>query len=818
MDKVSFEKFLDASWWALREHLLSAYPGETSQIDYAASIEALQAKLQKLSSGPGQLSEVAMVASDLQGATVGKLPSILCKEDAVSAASSMSMVSSVRFQEEKEEHQVPVLPEFPDLLQKEELDDDDAPDGINHGDSSKFMVSELSDLSEAERRSIKHRLRIRLGHVTANKLVSGRSLHDAMCALGLTRYEEDEMNDFLNHLATFLDLHFEAPEDRSELTWSGASLAWLTRFQEDVRDLQPVWEWPSRTDSSHSLHSLHRDISKTSFADKSAKPLLTYNVAPCQAVMEIFLAHEGNIHKKIFGPKLFKMFKAMREVLMAGDTNRLVAELTFVRINDLAAPPEPIHFLMYLEPIIALIIIGNGIMIGFQTDPQYANWDSWVYFEHAFAGALLLEILLRFAVLGCREFWCGAESIWNFFDLFLCFVAYLDLILQAAATHPPESTGANLLRFFRLIRLARIVRVFRLKVMKDLRLMLRGLVAGCWTLALAFLLLFAVLYVMAGFATITIGGSPRIHELGLYPFFNNIPASMFTAFRCSTGDCTAEDGSSIAALLSREFGVGFILPYVASFLFVVMGIFNVILAVYVDITMKAAKENDAVTAEQYARESIRVARATRELLKKFAAGYHTFHVEEHHDHIHSHLQIKEAAELFTDDEIHENIEISKELFLLVVQDRGAQKLMDELDLPVNRAQLFDVIDADGSGSLHIQELVQGLLKIRGEVNKGDAIASLLAARAAQQKIEELRLEWSQQFEVFRQHFSKQMESHENFFLSSNSVYGKLLHRTSFDHRSSQPDPAHRPPPLEQLKVPQKPICVELVIDEPPAPE
>ena len=27
-----------------------------------------------------------------------------------------------------------------------------------------------------------------------------------------------------------------------------------------------------------------------------------------------------------------------------------------------------------------------------------------------------------------------------------------------------------------------------------------------------------------------------------------------------------------------------------------------------------------------ARESIRVARATRELLKKFAAGYHTFHV------------------------------------------------------------------------------------------------------------------------------------------------------------------------------------------------
>ena len=34
--------------------------------------------------------------------------------------------------------------------------------------------------------------------------------------------------------------HRVPSQDRSELTWSGASLAWLTRFQEDVRDLQPA--------------------------------------------------------------------------------------------------------------------------------------------------------------------------------------------------------------------------------------------------------------------------------------------------------------------------------------------------------------------------------------------------------------------------------------------------------------------------------------------------------------------------------------------------------------------------------------------------
>ena len=110
----------------------------------------------------------------------------------------------------------------------------------------------------------------------------------------------------------------------------------------------------------------------------------------------------------------------------------------------------------------------------------------------------------------------------------------------------------------------------------------------------------------------------------------------------------------------------FILFYVISYMLVTMGIFNVILAVYVDITMKAAKENDAVTAEQHARESIRVARTTRELLKKFAGAYHVFNEEDGKnklDKLPSHM-------LFTEEGLQDKVEITKELFLLVIQDRG----------------------------------------------------------------------------------------------------------------------------------------------------
>ena len=76
----------------------------------------------------------------------------------------------------------------------------------------------------------------------------------------------------------------------------------------------------------------------------------------------------------------------------------------------------------------------------------------------------------------------------------------------------------------------------------------------------------------------------------------------------------------------------------------------------------------------------------------------------------------------------------------MIQDRGVQQLMDELDLPPDRANLFEIIDADGSGTLRISELVQGLLKIRGEISKSDAIAALLATKAVYSMLEEIREE------------------------------------------------------------------------------
>ncbi|CAE7393669.1 rlmN, partial [Symbiodinium sp. CCMP2456] len=397
-----------------------------------------------------------------------------------------------------------------------------------------------------------------------------------------------------------------------------------------------------------------------------------------------------------------KVFQGVREILLAGDTNRLVAELTFVRINDLAAPPEPLHPLLLLEPFVALLIVANGVMTGVQTELE--DWEGWLYFELVFATALLLEILLRISYVGCKAFWCGPDMFWNWFDMSLLLTGMIDLGLQIARDQNTDIFAASLLRLCRLVRLVRIVKIFRLKFMSELRLMVKGLVAGIRTLLLAFSLLFAVIYVISGFTFMMIGNNAVTAEFHLGPFFETLPLTMFTAFRCFIGECIDDLGQPIPSLLARAYGLPFILGYVTSYMLVALGIFNVILAVYVDITMKAAKESEAVTAEQHFHESIRVARTTRELLKKFAAAYRLFHeMEDEHA---SHLDITSSAVLFTDEEIQDNITITKELFLLVIQDQEVQRLMDDLDMPVDRANMFEIIDADGSGNLQITELVQ----------------------------------------------------------------------------------------------------------------
>jgi len=464
-------------------------------------------------------------------------------------------------------------------------------------------------------------------------------------------------------------------------------------------------------------------------------PVRAWNVVPFRALVYAFVMDADS--RKIFGNSA-SHFKAVKEILLASDTNRLVAELTFVRINDLAAPQTARDPFLFLEPFVALLIMANAILLGIQTDESLQDWPWWPVIELGFTGAMFCETIFRLCVLGRNEYFCGVESSWNYFDMFLLITSIVDIILTFATAENGASSPTQLLRAFRLARLTRMFRVFRLKFIKELQLMIKGLVGGLRTLVLAFALLFVVLYIIAVFATITIGRGPELDGT-LRNLFRSVPSTMFTAFRCYSGECITEDGLPVALLLSNQFGWFFVLLYVAGYMLVTMGIFNVILAVYVDITMKAARENEARTSEQHERESIRVARLTRELVKKFKIAVETRQHDEEEDDLSRSPSGMKARSVSGDEEEgpSDQIQISKELFLLVIQDRQVQRLMDDLDLPKDRANLFEALDADSSGALHLAELAQGLLKVRGELKKTDTVATLLATKAVYATLEQM---------------------------------------------------------------------------------
>lgn len=527
--QLAFAHFLDASWQSFRSQMLQAY-SETLEASPLA-LQEWESRLRSKDSGLAKGNEYSDGKDDiimrpskdvqlLHTQPPTRLQSLHSFSEKVNEALSEVPV-------EVEVEGVAPPPDFEHLL-RQQSEADSIFEGQNDVENDEQVSKEISDSAT---QAIRHRLQVRLGAMNKNKLISGKLLVNTVEALGLTTYMEDDMNEFVNTLADYIELRFVKKEGKNGFRRSHSSNN-VFQFQDEHRDLlgRPVWHWPQGDESIQGSK------------DHGEKPKEAKNLVPLKALSDVFVTKDKELLKKIFGAPMMTQYEAMKEILLAGDTNRLVAELTFVRINDLAAPPEKIHPLIFIEPFVAVLILANGIMIGFQTDPRYEDWDGWIYLE-----------------------------------------------------------------------------------------------------------------------------------------------------------------------------------------------------VYVDITMRAAKESEAVTAEQHSRESIRIARTTRELLKKFAAAYRMFSdMDDHAQSRSTRIDFKPMESSFTDEDIHEHIAITKELFLLIIQDQSVQFLMDELELPHDRANLFEIIDADGSGTLHVTELVQGLLKIRGEVKKSDAVATLLATKAIQNMVLELK--------------------------------------------------------------------------------
>eukprot|EP00913_Durusdinium_trenchii_P032259 g30204.t1 len=208
--------------------------------------------------------------------------------------------------------------------------------------------------------------------------------------------------------------------------------------------------------------------------------------------------------------------------------------------------------------------------------------------------------------------------------------------------------GIMLIKVLRLGRVCRLIRVMRFGAVRELRVIILGVLSGVrvlfWAIALLFFTVFLmgvslrilfdskertkmqqpsnlkhacpVLALSAGLTGQTptlgrgifprfylrwqcyftlgdpcarkgmdsVGAKTGVAELkqSQEPEFTDVPSAMFTAFRCVTDGCSDYLGAPLHERLRRVYGDVVIPIYMVLFLFVVIGIFNLIMAVFLD--------------------------------------------------------------------------------------------------------------------------------------------------------------------------------------------------------------------------------------------
>jgi len=218
-------------------------------------------------------------------------------------------------------------------------------------------------------------------------------------------------------------------------------------------------------------------------------------------------------------------------------------------------------------------------------------------------------------------------------------------------------------------------------------------------------------------------GNDEDHKHLVKPF-NSIPSAFFTTFRCIMGDCSAKTGQPLPVLFTDTFGWTFAFCYM--FLIITsFGLFNVIIAIYVENIIVAAKKTEITERQKSYGDVERLNLLLADVIHEFIVH---FYPNADGDNCRQHSMRAFDAEWLA------SLEITKDIFDAVMSKDSIHGIFDNLDIPYEeRLDLFEILDADCSGSLGLSEITSGLKKLRGPPRRSDVIGNGLTARAMQQR-------------------------------------------------------------------------------------
>lgn len=239
-------------------------------------------------------------------------------------------------------------------------------------------------------------------------------------------------------------------------------------------------------------------------------------------------------------------------------------------------------------------------------------------------------------------------------------------------------------------------------------------------------------------------GAFEMDRVGI-TMFRNVPRSMLTIFMCLTDGCSSSEGTPLLWHLWDTHGTLLVIGYVLCFIFVVFGIFNLILAIFVENTLEYARSSDQRRASRRQADHLRNALKLQQLLIKVCSSNESsrspLRTEESQTGLRRHIRrfgSKMRSSRTSEEELDEShlcLRVKQEDFEAALEQDSVQALLEDLDVSISsREALFDILDADGNGYLAVSELADGIMRLRGPADKGDIISTVLMVRCLQKHV------------------------------------------------------------------------------------
>mmetsp|Transcript_44057 Transcript_44057/g.82376 ORF Transcript_44057/g.82376 Transcript_44057/m.82376 type:complete len:620 (-) Transcript_44057:182-2041(-) len=336
---------------------------------------------------------------------------------------------------------------------------------------------------------------------------------------------------------------------------------------------------------------------------------------------------------------------------------------------------------------IGTLIILNALSIGFESDWHVQNWSAteapviFTVIEKIFAVVFTGELCLRIFGKGFIGFYFGPEWKWAIFDSIIVGLQIIEEISELAVG-PEAASNSNLgfMRVMRILRLLRIMRLVRLlQFVNELRTMVMSIVGSMkslvWTLLLMLLMKYIIGVFLCQLIVDTSAENPAIMTGDLIEYYGNLPRAVLSLYQAMTGGV---DWNDLSKPLETSIGPIMTIVFALYVAFAVLAMMNVVTGVFVESALGSAREE---------REKEVIG-----LVKKI------FQVADH-----------DQSGVLTWGEFSKTLEEPSNL-----------KYFNSLGINPREARgLFTLLDADESGSVSLQEFMQGCLRLRGQAKSID---------------------------------------------------------------------------------------------------